>query len=92
MTIVPANVFRTRDAFEQACAKLAECEKARRILSAKVTITEAEGSEEELAELKATDSASLTDWYALYTARKDAAKALAEALALDPKVLGEALR
>ena len=92
MTIVPAQVFRARDDFEQASAKLAESESARRLLAAKRTVAEAEGSDEERAALKDADSQSLTNWYALYTARKNAAKALAEALEIDPKELGEALR
>lgn len=91
MTIVPAKVFRARDDFDQACVKLAAIESDRRVLAARLTVAQADNSPD-LEDLKAKDSASLTEWYALYTARKDAAKVLVEALEIDPKALGEALR
>lgn len=82
MAIIPEAA-----AFTAAATALAEHDKAARDLTIDVAIAERGSDADAINAAKAAQTEHGKNWYPLYTARRDTAKALVEALGVDGSAL-----
>lgn len=77
--------------FREARAAYDEANKARDNYALDLRIAERDGDEAAIAAVKAENSASLSGWYQLHTAQKQAAVDLCDALGITPSDMRSAL-